>query len=130
MSIADSSLPLAATIPFCGTHVLGEIHQLSFDILNDGVYLTQLLREAVGIAGATVCGDLSKAFEPQGVTILFLLEESHASIHTFPEAGSLFLDIFTCGERCKPALAFEHVRAALKSDVFSLQQIVRGARAV
>jgi S-adenosylmethionine decarboxylase len=29
--------------------------------------------------------------------MLFMLSESHASIHTYPEHNACFLDIFTCG---------------------------------
>jgi S-adenosylmethionine decarboxylase len=37
-------------------------------------------------------------FEPQGLTILYMLSESHISIHTFPEKRYLALDIYTCRE--------------------------------
>jgi len=35
-------------------------------------------------------------FEPQGCSILFLLSESHLSIHTFPEKNHMSFDIYTC----------------------------------
>jgi S-adenosylmethionine decarboxylase len=35
-------------------------------------------------------------FEPQGLTILYMLSESHISIHTFPEKQYLAFDIYTC----------------------------------
>ena len=37
-------------------------------------------------------------FEPQGLTIIYMLSESHISIHTFPEKRYLALDIYTCRE--------------------------------
>ena len=37
-------------------------------------------------------------FEPYGLTILYMLSESHISIHTFPEKQYLALDIYTCRE--------------------------------
>jgi len=37
-------------------------------------------------------------FEPHGLTILYMLSESHISIHTFPEKQYLALDIYTCRE--------------------------------
>lgn len=36
------------------------------------------------------------AFEPQGHTLLYLLSESHLSIHTFPEKQYAAIDIYTC----------------------------------
>ena len=37
--------------------------------------------------------------EPGGITGLTLLEESHLAVHTFPENGSLCLDVFCCRPR-------------------------------
>ena len=38
-------------------------------------------------------------FEPQGLTGIVLLSESHISIHTWPERGEAAVDVFTCGGR-------------------------------
>lgn len=35
-------------------------------------------------------------FEPQGETIVFILAESHFSLHSYPEHGYLTMDIYTC----------------------------------
>jgi len=35
-------------------------------------------------------------FEPIGCTILFLLSESHMSIHSFPEKNHISFDLYTC----------------------------------
>ena len=56
-----------------------------------------LLPEACRAAGATVLGSRFHQFEPDGVTGIVLLAESHASVHTWPEAGLATLDVFTCG---------------------------------
>jgi len=38
------------------------------------------------------------AFQPIGVTVLYMLSESHISVHTFPERGYVAFDIYTCRE--------------------------------
>jgi S-adenosylmethionine decarboxylase proenzyme len=43
---------------------------------------------------------ISKKFDPQGVTVVCLLAESHISIHTWPEEGRAAVDVYTCGD-CK-----------------------------
>lgn len=53
---------------------------------------------AVKKSGARVLKTISHRFEPQGFSILTLLAESHASLHTYPEFGFCYLDIFTCGD--------------------------------
>ena len=35
-------------------------------------------------------------FEPEGFSILYLLSESHMSIHTFPEKNYIAFDLYTC----------------------------------
>jgi S-adenosylmethionine decarboxylase len=46
------------------------------------------------------------------VTGVFLLAESHASYHTYPEFGFLAVDFFTCGS-CDPLAVAAHVLDAL-----------------
>jgi len=46
----------------------------------------------------TVLSKTQHIFEPQGLTVLYMLSESHISIHTFPEQQYLAFDIYTCRE--------------------------------
>ena len=40
---------------------------------------------------------MHKKFTPQGLTIIYLLSESHLSIHTWPETKSCAIDFYHCG---------------------------------
>jgi S-adenosylmethionine decarboxylase proenzyme len=64
---------------------------------DDERLLRELLTRSATAAGATVLGAQSHHFEPEGVTVLVMLAESHVSIHTWPERGAAFVDAFTCG---------------------------------
>lgn len=44
----------------------------------------------------TVLGKLEHKFLPQGLSLIYMLSESHISVHTFPENRYLALDIYTC----------------------------------
>ncbi|MEM2707619.1 MAG: adenosylmethionine decarboxylase [Candidatus Pacearchaeota archaeon] len=46
-------------------------------------------------------------FNPHGVTAFALLEESHISIHTWPEYDYLSLDIFSCSGEKKAEIAYK-----------------------
>jgi S-adenosylmethionine decarboxylase len=65
-------------------------------------------------------------FSPAGVTVLALLAESHASLHTFPEAKTAFWDCFTCGEACDPRRSVDVLCAALRPAEVCEDLLVRG----
>ena len=111
---------------FTGQHVLAEMEGIDAALLNDESLLRDILTRVLDQAGATVLDVTSKRFEPQGVTVLALLSESHASLHTYPEIGSVFVDVFTCGHRAKPELAVQLIAEALHTPVVHAKTIRRG----
>src|SRR3954463_9266356 len=111
---------------FTGQHVLAEMEGIDADLLNDEALLRDILTRVLDQAGATVLDVTSKRFEPQGVTVLALLSESHASLHTYPEIGSVFVDVFTCGHRAKPEVAVQLLAEALRTRDVHAKTIRRG----
>ncbi|WP_037367422.1 adenosylmethionine decarboxylase [Amycolatopsis orientalis] len=111
---------------FAGRHVLAEFSGVSAELLDDPAVLCESLERALDKAGATVCEVTYKQFEPHGVTAMALLSESHASIHTYPERGSAFVDVFTCGRRADPELAVQLLRDLLGARVSRVTTIHRG----
>ena len=81
--------------------------------------------ESLIAAGVTICDVVHKKFEPQGVTVLALLSESHASIHTYPESGDIFVDVFTCGT-CEPHKAVAVLKRAFEPSAVQLNELKRG----
>lgn len=111
---------------FSGRHVLAEMRGVDPALLNDADFLSGAVRSAVTRVGATVCEVVSHRFEPNGVTVVALLAESHASVHTYPEFGALFADVFTCGERADPERAVRLLAEALGCDRVLLSTVDRG----
>lgn len=62
--------------------------------------LRDALERGVEASGATLLGSCEHIFPPDSITLVLLLSESHASIHTYPEHSSCYVDLFTCGDRC------------------------------
>jgi S-adenosylmethionine decarboxylase len=81
---------------FYGRHLTVDMVRCGVD-LDDANLVKQHMTGAIERIGATILGVLEHKFEPQGLTQVFLLSESHASVHTYPEFRSCFVDIFTCG---------------------------------
>ena len=83
--------------PAGGHHLLADFWVEDAVPLERAEAWRERLPEACRAAGATVLGCQFHQFEPAGVTGVVLLAESHASVHTWPEAGLVTLDVFTCG---------------------------------
>lgn len=113
---------------FTGQHVLAEFSGVDAARLNDASELANTLRRALERAGATVCEVMSRRFDPQGVTVLALLAESHASLHTYPEVGSAFLDVFTCGRKADPEFAVQLLAEMLGTTSTEIRLVHRGRR--
>jgi S-adenosylmethionine decarboxylase len=107
-----------------GKHYLLNLYGCTYAHLNDVHFLVDLLENAAVISGATVCQTIFKQFDPQGVTILCLLSESHISIHTWPERGDAAIDIFTCGD-CNPKIGCDVIIEQLKPERYKLEYIER-----
>ena len=111
---------------FTGIHILGEMYGIEPSLLDNIDYLGKALCEGIEASGASLCDMQSKQFEPQGVTMLALLSESHASIHTYPDEGALFFDAFTCGRTCQPTRIADALAKALKPSHKVMKEIERG----
>ena len=106
-------------------HLLLELYRCDYDKLNDESFLRCTLNRAAKLAQATVLNLISNKFEPQGVTAIALLAESHISIHTWPESNYSAVDIFTCGRNMLPELASQYLIEALNAEEHFLRVIDR-----
>ena len=70
-----------------GRHLILDLYDCDQEILDNYDQLSELLETALRMANATILRIIGEKFKPQGVTLLALLSESHASIHTWPEIG-------------------------------------------
>jgi len=61
-----------------------------------------------------------------GATAFALLAESHISVHTWPEFGSIVIDIFTCGDEMNLPALIEFFKDIIPHSNLNLIQIQRG----
>ena len=87
--------------------------------------LSATLESAVDKVGTRVIQRTTQKFSPTGVSVIFILAETHISLHTWPEYGYAALDIFICGEGKDPEIAWEVVRKALRPKSFKINRIAR-----
>jgi spermidine synthase len=113
--------------PFAGRHVLAELVGVDPGFLDDETAVCGALRASLTEAGATVLSTHAERFQPHGVTVVAVLAESHASVHTWPEHRSAFVDVFTCGDSADPARATELLAHRLGAEQVRLRTVDRGA---
>ena len=80
---------------------------------------------ALESAGATVVQALSHNFPGAGLTCVLILAESHAVLHTWPETGTVNIDIFSCSTRLESLTAIEALGRAFGAAGVSVQEIPR-----
>ena len=76
-------------------------------------------------AGATVVEELAHAFPETGLTCVLILSESHAVLHTWPETGTVNIDIFSCSTRLKSLEAIDELRLSFGAKHVTVQEIAR-----
>jgi S-adenosylmethionine decarboxylase len=107
-----------------GTHLLLEVYDVDFKILNDVISLQESMENGINRAKMTILNIFSHCFIPQGCTIVIALSESHVSCHTWPENGCIAIDIYTCGEGNPRLVAIELLKY-LNSDNYNLREVNR-----
>ena len=85
--------------PTPGKHMICDIKNIqNHELLADAEGIKDHLNVICETYGFTILHVSEHAFEVQGHTILYMLSESHISVHTFPERNYLAFDIYTCRE--------------------------------
>ena len=80
-----------------GKHMICDFKGIqNTDLLNNGDELNTLLKKICKDYDFQILSEMQHNFQPIGCSILFLLSESHLSIHTFPEKNHMSFDIYTC----------------------------------
>lgn len=87
--------------------------------------VTATFGAALRRAGATIVQGLSHTFPGAGLTCVFILSESHAVLHTWPETGTVNIDIFSCSTRLKSLEAIDELKRSFGARHITVQEIPR-----
>jgi S-adenosylmethionine decarboxylase len=87
--------------------------------------ITAAFAGALTDAGATVVKAISHNFPGTGLTSVLILAESHAVLHTWPETGTVNIDIFSCSPRLKSLSAIASLGDTFGASATSIQEVQR-----
>ncbi len=108
-----------------GRHLILDLDGCDSLVLDDYELLAELMEKAMYLAGANVLHIIGEKFQPQGVTLLALLSESHSSIHTWPELGYAAIDLYTCGNTTNTQKAADFLIEECKATIINKKELVR-----
>ena len=83
-------------------HILFTLKGCNVDKMEDKEFMRMMLYRAAKECNSTLLNLSVHKFEPQGLTGIAMLGESHLSVHTWPEKGMAVCDAFTCGDHTTP----------------------------
>lgn len=132
LGIDETGLPFRPDEePSLGSHLLVEMFGCDNEALKLENSVGAAMEEAARRSEATVVAQSFHEFKPYGVSGAVIIQESHYTIHTWPEHGYAAVDLFYCGgtvavhkavevlqERFRPKrIKFLVVRRGLQSEV-------------
>jgi len=109
-----------------GRHLVIELSNCDKNKLNNLEYLEKCLDKSVQLSGATKVKSVFHRYNPQGVSGVVVIAESHCSIHTWPEYGYAAIDYFTCGELVDPYRGLDYLKEALQAENVQVTELKRG----
>jgi S-adenosylmethionine decarboxylase len=110
-----------------GCEWLIDAHGCSPARLRDRASVCGLLDRIVALMDLKVVATSVHVFPgPGGITAMYLLSESHLTIHTFPETGTATLNTYCCNPR-KPAPWAEVLGELLGAKNVRVSEHARGA---
>lgn len=110
-----------------GYHLLCDyVLEEGYNILDNEDFLKKLLEEACGVAGFTLFKLIFNKFQPQGLSIIAIIGESHFSIHTWPEHDFMSIDIFSCINEAGIKRAQKYIENQLHIKWKKVAYILRG----
>ena len=110
-------------VRYSGVHLI--IDLFGAKRLNDLAYIETAMRRCIKASGATLLHIHLHPFEPNGVSGVAVLAESHISVHTWPDDGYAAFDVFMCGDT-KPELCTDILTETFEAERTEVQELLRG----
>ena len=98
-----------------GRQVTIEYYECGAKALLDRDRVEKALLKAADDSGANIISSSFHKFEPQGISGVVVIAESHFTVHAWPEHDYAAVDIFTCGNSIDLKLAINSMKDSFES---------------
>ncbi|MEO1514552.1 MAG: adenosylmethionine decarboxylase [Bacteroidota bacterium] len=111
---------------YLGTHVILELYGCPAELLQSPSEMERIMKEAAVACEAQIVQSNFHHFSPLGVSGVVIIQESHLTIHTWPEYGYAAVDIFSCGP-IKLSAGIDYLSEQLAAQRQEVKYLQRGA---
>ena len=112
--------------PSLGSHLLIELFGCDGRALEREDHVGLAMRDAAVESEATVVAQSFHEFKPYGVSGAVIIQESHYTIHTWPEHGYAAVDLFYCGGTVQVHKAVEVLQDRFRPERIKFLVVRRG----
>jgi S-adenosylmethionine decarboxylase len=112
--------------PALGSHLLIELFGCDARSLEEEKSVGAAMREAAEESKATIVAQSFHEFKPYGVSGAVIIQESHYTIHTWPEHRYAAVDLFYCGGTVLVHQAVEVLRERFRPERIKFLVVRRG----
>ncbi|MCK5696094.1 MAG: adenosylmethionine decarboxylase [Desulfobacula sp.] len=99
-----------------GRQLTIEYYECGAKVLLDKTLVEKALLRAAKKSGATIISSLFHKFDPQGISGVVVIAESHFTVHAWPEHDYAAVDIFTCGDSIDLEVAINSMKDSFESE--------------
>lgn len=114
--------------PSLGSHILVELFGCEKASLEKVSTVGKTMLDAAVASEATVVTDSFHEFKPYGVSGAVIIQESHYTIHTWPEHGYAAVDLFYCGGTIYVDRAIEQLKQQFQPERMKFLVVRRGVQ--
>ena len=107
-----------------GRHMTVEFYECDARTLANTARMEEIFLTAAKRSGATVIASHFHDFEPQGVSGVVIISESHFAVHAWPEHDYAAVDLFTCGDGVDFYRAIDELKTGLGSAQWSISSMM------
>jgi len=112
--------------PSLGSHLLIELFGCNVEALKLKDTVASVMDEAARMSDANVVAESFHEFKPYGVSGAVIIQESHYTIHTWPEHAYAAVDLFYCGGTISVHKAIEVLQSRFKPRRIKFLIVRRG----
>ena len=109
-----------------GRHLLVELYGCDAKTIADVRKIEDVMVGAAKFAKATIVDVVFHSFSPHGISGVIVIQESHLTIHTWPEYAFASVDIYTCGSKVNPWRAYQYLAKNFRARNVTALEMKRG----